>query len=406
MGAPIIKKSVLFLASVVQLSVPQSWACPLYFEETPQAKCRYQGPYKMEAPPLKFQQPERSKPHDNGQVGAWRTLPYVKILDDGLDPAAIALGQRLFFSKDLSLDRSLSCSSCHDPTLAFTDQKPQSTNGSGKSLKRNSPSLFNMIFQQRFFWDGRASSPEEQVLGPLFSKDEMNMSPENLWQRLQEIPEILNALKSIAPPKHQEPPQVWSVRSVSSALISYQATLLSFDSPFDRWALGEHNALNKDEYQGFNIFRSFVSRCSECHIPPLFTSNQLVVIGAPDHPKAGLDRGASGNLIHSSSANTKDFSENPSEPSRNAPLLHGAFKVPSIRNIAKTAPFMHSGAFQTLGEVLRFYNRGGGRTLGLRSPQGLHWHIRPMTLSTREIQLLESFLGSLTDSRLQIPAQP
>jgi cytochrome c peroxidase len=236
-----------------------------------------------------------------------------------------------------------------------------------------------MIFLKRFFWDGRARSPEEQLAGPLFSKDEMNMSPEKLWRRLLETPDLLTSIQEVYPrsPKESPPesPQDWAVHSITDALVSYQATLLAFDSPYDRWALGDQKALTQDQFLGYNIFRSFVSRCAECHIPPLFTSGQLVVIGAPDHPKAGLDLGAA---------------EGGGTTAR-------AFKVPTLRNITLTAPYMHGGSLQTLGEILKFYNRGGGRALGTHMPKDLHWHIRPMTLSPRELQLLEIFLGSLTD---------
>lgn len=367
----VIVVNIVMTMIVAQILLPQALACPNNFSLTATGRCRYQGPYPMATTPTQ---------------GAWRTLPYVKRLDEGLDPRAIALGHRLFSSRELSYERNLSCQDCHNPDHAFTDQNPQSIGGSGLALKRNSPSLYNMIFLQRFFWDGRAASPEEQLAGPLFSKDEMNMSPEKLWQRLLETPDLMAALKEVYPPTlHEsspESPQDWAVRGITDALVSYQATLLAFDSPYDRWALGDQKALTQDQFLGFNIFRSFVSRCAECHIPPLFTSGQLVVIGAPDHPKAGPDHGAGG-----------------AGGAGGGAAAGGTFKVPTLRNIALTAPYMHSGSFQTLGETLRFYNRGGGRALGTHMPKDLHWHIRPMTLSHRELQLLEIFLGSLTDRR-------
>lgn len=381
--------------------------CPPYFADqktrsdpkTPASiLCRYQGPYPM----------------GTGGMDSWQQVPYVPFLDSGIPLGLIDLGKDLFFDPNLSLKRNLSCAQCHEPTKAFTDQKELALDADQKPLRRNTPTLFNVVFLKRLFWDGRSYSLFDQAFHPLLDPQEMGLTPALLFERVREnkshwhkivaastdpsfalFDQKVRETYQLNPPGEslsarilrtqdsQDPmvPEVGVLKTVGLALVAYQSTLLSFDSPFDRWFLGKTPSLPPSQWRGFNVFRSFVTRCAECHIPPLFTSRQLVVIGAPDNPRR-----------------KNDFGEYHQHPD---PLLKGSFKVPTLRNIATTAPYMHSGALGTLKQVIDFYHRGEGRTLAENRVPGLHWHIRPLELSNAEKKDLENFLEALTDSKYE-----
>jgi cytochrome c peroxidase len=146
-------------------------------------------------------------------------------------------------------------------------------------------------------------------------------------------------------------------------------------------------ALDERELEGLNVFRSFVARCAECHTPPLFTNGEVAVIGAPEPRGRVFDAGA--------------------QQTFQAPRLRGGFKVPTLRNIARTAPYMHSGVFTTLRETIDFYNKGRGNAVPPGEPLYLHWHISSPDLSEREVDRLVDFLQTLTDEAFlpQVPAR-
>ena len=171
-----------------------------------------------------------------------------------------------------------------------------------------------------------------------------------------------------------------SLEEVYTALAAFQASLISLNSRYDQYAHGYHDALSEREIEGLNIFRSFVARCAECHTPPLFTNQQVAVIGAPEPEGYPLDIGA--------------------ERTYSAPRLRGGFKVPTLRNIASTAPYMHSGRFKDLFSVMEFYNGGRGHAVPEEVDLHLHWHISSPNLSTDELARLVDFLGTLTDESL------
>jgi cytochrome c peroxidase len=164
---------------------------------------------------------------------------------------------------------------------------------------------------------------------------------------------------------------------VYAALAAFQTTLVSLNSRYDRYAHGYAAALTDREIAGLNVFRSFVARCAECHTPPLFTNGQVAVIGAPEPVGQAFDVGA--------------------EKTFGAVKLRGGFKVPTLRNIALTAPYMHSGAFGTLRETVEFYNKGRGNAVPPGMTLYLHWHISSPNLTEFEVDLLVDFLQTLTD---------
>ena len=300
---------------------------------------------------------------------------------DGFSPQQIDLGRYLFFDPLLSADRSLSCASCHDPAYGFGDGRPRSRGLGGADVGRAAPSLWNAAFLKRFFWDGRASSLEEQAKGSLYSAVEMGRTPEDLLAALAAVPAYVALFDEAFPGGARGV----SLDDLYTALAAFQSSLVSLNSRYDRYALGHHAALDAREIAGLNVFRSFVARCSECHTPPLFTNQQLAVIGAPEPEGRELDVGA--------------------EKILGAPRLKGAFKVPTLRNVARTGPYMHSGRFGTLREAVSFYNRGRGHAIPPGVAMYPHWHIVSPELREEEIDLLLAFLGTLTDESLA-PAVP
>jgi cytochrome c peroxidase len=287
--------------------------------------------------------------NDAGVGGLKTALPSAR---DGFSPQQIDLGRYLFFDPLLSGDNSLSCASCHHPDLAFTDGRPRAVGISGAEVKRGAPSLWNVAFLAKFFWDARASSLEKQMQGPLYS----------------------------AFPDSEGPP---SLGNLYTAIAAFQASLISLNSRYDRYAHGYHDALTDKEIEGMNIFRSFVARCAECHTPPLFTNQQIAVIGVQEPEGNPFDEGA--------------------ESVTGIPGLRGGFKIPSLRNIAKTAPYMHSGTFHELRDAARFYTLGRGHALPEEEQQRMivHWHIWEPQLTDDELDRLVDFLGTLTDENFK-----
>lgn len=278
------------------------------------------------------------------------------------------LGRLLFFDPILSGDRSLSCAHCHRPEHAFSDGLSTARGNEGRRLSRNTPSLYNVGCRERLFWDGRAPDLETQALGPLLSPREMNSRPEEMIARLNEITEY-RALFARA--FDSAGAEVISLESIAAALAAFERTLLSKDSRYDRYVAGDRTALIPSERRGLRVFRSLTTRCFECHPPPLFAAPIAARIGVP-----GADEGLGGGS--------------------GVAAQRGLFRVPSLRNVARTAPYMHDGSIATLDEVVRFYARGGGH--GIEAPpDGISDSIRPFEIDEASAGDLVAFLGALTD---------
>lgn len=304
-------------------------------------------------------------------VGGLKTgLPAFR---DGFTPQQIDLGRYLFFDPALSADGTVSCASCHRPDKGFSDGLPRSRGIRGQELKRNAPSLWNVGFQNKFFWDGRARSLEEQMLGPLYDSHEMGNTRAGLLAKMNALPAYRPLFKSAFP----DAGTGIRLDHIYRALTAFETSLVSLNSRYDLYAQGIHDALTAQEIEGMNVFRSFVARCAECHTPPLFSNQQIAVLGTPEPKGLAFDPGAG-----------KTTGE---------PTLRGGFKVPSLRNVALTAPYNHSGRFNSLRDATEFYNLGRGHAVPKGEKLTLHWHIWEPKLSAREIDRLVDFLGTLTD---------
>ncbi|WP_286234929.1 cytochrome-c peroxidase [Thalassotalea sediminis] len=340
--------------------------CPPSFELSAKGECKLLNLYQF-----------YSSVQGRGVGGTQTSLPDHR---DGFTPSEIDLGRYLFFDPLLSKDGSLSCASCHQPDKGFSDQRDRSIGVTGEKVARSAPTLWNVAFLDKFFWDARAKTLEEQAIGPLFDPKEMGNTPTKLLTDINRNSTYKKLFKQVFPSSESI-----SVANITRALAAFQSSLISLNSRYDRYAHGAHNVLTEREIAGMNVFRSFVARCAECHQPPLFTNNQVAVIGTPEPEGLPFDVGA--------------------EKTFNAKKLRGGFKVPTLRNITKTAPYMHSGRFDNLFDSVEFYTKGRGHAVPKDESLQLHWHIWEPDLTKDEIQLIVEFLGTLTDESLtpQIP---
>lgn len=342
--------------------------CPPSFELSADGRCELRTLYEY-----------YGSVQGQGFGGTQTSLPAHR---DGFTPQQIDLGRYLFFDPVLSADGTVSCASCHQPDKGFSDGLPTSLGIGGQTVSRAAPTLWNVAFLQRFFWDSRAATLEEQMLGPLYAPHEMGNTPPALLASLNAIPVYRELFAQAFDTQAVEP---ISLDQIYLSLAAFQTSLISLNSRYDRYVHGYHEALTPPEIEGMNIFRSFVARCSECHMPPLFTTGQVAVIGAPEPPGRVLDVGA--------------------EKTFNTPRLKAGFKVPTLRNIALTAPYMHSGLFDNLRDTMAFYNGGRGHAVPDGVDLELHWHISSPDLREDELDRLVDFLQTLTDESLkpQVP---
>ncbi|MCF8277149.1 MAG: cytochrome-c peroxidase [Flavobacteriales bacterium] len=342
--------------------------CPPGFELTDEGICKLRSLYQQYASLT-----------DQGVGGLKTALPEFR---DGFTPQQIDLGRYLFFDPILSKDGTISCASCHQLEKAFSDGLATSVGIGGQEVKRGAPSLWNVAFLKLFFWDGRATTLEEQMQGPLFAENEMGTTPHNLRETINSIPNYGKMFRVAFPERNEAKIQL---EEIYTALAAFQTSLISLNSRYDQYAHGFHGALNPQEIEGMNVFRSFVARCAECHTPPLFTNQQLAVLGTPEPEGRELDPGA--------------------QVPYNDVSLRAGFKIPSLRNVALTAPYMHSGRFKTLRETVEFYTKGRGHAVPEGENLYLHWHIWEPELSDNELDRLVDFLQTLTDESF-MPKRP
>jgi cytochrome c peroxidase len=329
-----------------------------------------------------------------GDGGLRRPFPRMAIRDGHeMTEERVALGRLLYFDPVLSGGNDLSCATCHHPDLGLTDGRGLSMGKGGKGLgpereggaqvRRGAPTVWNAAFNHRQFWDGRAEDLEDQARFPITSAEEMAQDPEELVGELQAIPEYVRLFDAAYGGKSGS---AVTFANVAGAVAAFERTLVSDASAFDRYRLGDAAALGPAERRGLVLFRSLKTRCFECHGFPTLANPDFKVIGVPDLPGQKEDRGRA--------------------EAGGGPAYERAFKVPTLRNVALTAPYRHNGKFQTLEEVLAFSARGGGKGEGLELAN-LDDKIRVFSLSTAEQQDLVAFLGALTDEtrRPEIPAR-
>ena len=297
------------------------------------------------------------------------------------------LGEKIFYDASFSSNGKMSCASCHLPENAFTDLQVKSvSNVEGKTVVRNSPTLYNAVFAKRFFYDMRAFYLEQQAEHVIYNKDEFNTNYEEIVKKLSANSEYKTVFSKVFKDKKI------NKQNFSKALSSFVASLYSFDSDFDRFMRNEKQ-ISEDAKKGFNLFMG-KANCATCHfaphfsglVPPFFNENESEVLGITKQPiqKLPIELDSDPGRIQS---NVKK---------ENSWIYENSFKTLTVRNIALTKPYFHNGAFNTLEEVIEFYNEGGGEGLGLPM-KNQTLSADKLNLSDKEKKQLLSFLNALTD---------
>lgn len=281
-----------------------------------------------------------------------------------------ALGKKLFNDKILSKDNTISCASCHLPENGFSDTIAFSKGIEGRVTIRNTPSVLNMKNRPYFFWDGRAASLEEQALMPIAHPDEMGLPIKEAVARLNASSEYRKLFMRVFK-------QLPNSKNLGAAFAAFERTLETDSSRFDAY-MDDMIAFTESEERGRKLFISDKTKCFDCHRGPDFTDDQFKNIGLFD----GYALNDSGRYLIT--RKKEDL---------------GKFKTPGLRNIALTAPYMHNGMFQTLEEVVEYYNNPGAFVL---NPINIDSTLsEPLSLSQQEKADLVAFLKTLTDKRFQ-----
>lgn len=299
----------------------------------------------------------------------------------------VELGKILFFDPRLSGAGQISCASCHLPNLNWTDGLKVSV-GHGKALNtRNSPSIENVWFTKKLFWDGRANSLEEQAQIPLTSEIEMHQDMKVLPKKLQKIKGYRKLFR-----------QTYGADQITTDLIFnslavFQRTVVSSKTPFDLFLEGDKNNLNDQQLEGLHLFRT-KGRCMNCHHGALFTDNDFHNLGLANFGKANQDLG-----LYHATKNPKDS---------------GKFKTPGLRNVMQTGPWFHDGSVKSMDSLMTLYNMGmmsPSYTLAQYEDPLLPQNdrlLRGIMLSRKEMNSLIAFLGALSSEpmKIQIPKLP
>ena len=299
---------------------------------------------------------------------AWRVKVPLGLSEDLQAPSdnpvtrgKVELGRRLYYDPMLSVAGDISCASCHHPARGFTDGRPTSTGHKGQMGTRSAPTVINATYNYSQFWDGRAATLEEQALGPIQNPIEMGNTLDGMVANLQAIPEY--------PPLFEVAfgdPEITPDR-VGRAIASFERIVLSGNSEWDRFMGREEGAMNEQKQRGWELFKG-KAKCTLCHAGQTFSDSDFHNLGVGmSSEKPDLGR----YLV------TKDERDK------------GAFKTPTVRDLSKTAPYMHDGSMKTLEEVLEFYNKGG------ETNPWLDDKVTPLNLTQQEIEDIIAFLHAL-----------
>lgn len=289
------------------------------------------------------------------------------------------LGRLLYFDTRLSADNTVACASCHSPRTAFTDGQPVATGVRGQKGGRSAPTVINSAYNFLQFWDGRAPTLEEQAKGPIANPIEMANTHEAVVRRLKAIPGYRDRFRTVFGTEEI------TIDHVARAIATFERTVLSGNSPFDRFQTGDREALSPAAQRGLQLFFG-KARCNLCHAGPNLGGEQFANTGI-GLEKQNPDWGRS-EVTHR-------------EEDR------GAFKTPTLRDIAGTAPYMHDGSLNTLEEVVEYYNQGGIQKLHDGSPnRWLDKRMQPLDLTQQEKADLVTFLRSLSGEGWQHAQAP
>jgi cytochrome c peroxidase len=306
-------------------------------------------------------------------------------------PEKIELGKQLFFDRRLSGDGTMSCATCHIPELAFTDGQDISLSYPTTRNWRNSPTLINVAFQRYLFHDGRVQTLEDQALFPMMSAFEMNKNLDYLEEQIRQVPEYEHAFKTVFGGEVTR-------ERIAMAIASFERTLISFNSPLDRYLIGHEEALTADAKKGLEIFRG-KGHCTECHHGVSLSDDKFYALAVPENPALQNDPRVVATVRFVAKVyHYEDYRNLREDPGRYLITKDRkdwkAFRTPTLREIAKTAPYMHNGVFNNLDEVIEFFDRGGGQGNAV---------LKPLGLTTDEKKYLKLFLEqALTGEEIKI----
>ncbi|MBI5342674.1 MAG: cytochrome-c peroxidase [Deltaproteobacteria bacterium] len=331
-------------------------------------------------------------------AGALRPLPPPPVPEGNPQTVEkIELGKKLFFDRRLSGDGTMSCASCHVPDQAYTDGQEISLSYPTTRNWRNAPTLINAAYFQSLFHDGRAATLEEQALFPVMSSFEMNLNLDFLEEKLRIVPEYAAAFKKIFGG------EVTRAR-IAMAIAAFERTLVSVNAPIDRYLAGDDAALSPEARRGYGIFTG-KGKCADCHFGPHLSDDRFHALNVPENPEYRKDpRITATRRFVAKVFGYDDYRNLEEDPGRYLVTKDRkdwkAFRTPTLREISRTAPYMHNGILKTLEEVIEFLDRGGGPGNKALSPLGL---------SDGEKRALKAFLVealSGDEVRLKVPAIP
>jgi cytochrome c peroxidase len=326
----------------------------------------------------------------------------------------VFLGEALFFDPNLSSCGTVACATCHLPEMGFSDGERISTGCSGASGRRNSNTIYNTTFLSHLFWDGRVQSLEQQALGPIVDPAEMSNTWDNVIHYIK-TGEHLTTGKSFPDSARFYERYFNKVfegeinsTNVAKAVSDYERTVVTFDSPYDRWVKGDDSALSNPQKRGALVFFGR-GKCSECHVPPTFTDGEFHNVGVPS---TGFEKPEMYPFNHQICGGIPaDIDPGRAE----VPFLQtstsdlGRFKTPTLRNVELTAPYMHNGRFLNLDEVIRHYwNVGRGTTaatLGKLDSKVEFVRLSDFGGHPEDFYILTEFLKALTGSQVDPPAR-
>ena len=295
-------------------------------------------------------------------------------------PEKIELGKQLFFDRRLSGDGTMSCSTCHDPEKGYSDDLAISLSYPTTRNWRNSPTLLNVGFQRFLFHDGRARTLEEQALFPMMSAFEMNRNLDFVEEVIRSVPEYVESFRRVFGNEVTR-------ERMAMAISAFERTLVSVNSPLDRFLKGDRKALSAEAMKGYDIFTG-KGKCADCHDGANLADDKFYALNVPENIEQEKDpRVAATRRFVAKVSNYEDYRNLTEDPGRYLVTKDKndwkAFRTPTLREIAKTAPYMHNGIFATLDEVIEFFDRGGGKG---------NTALKPLGLNNKEKTYLERFL--------------
>jgi len=295
--------------------------------------------------------------------------------------AKVELGKMLFFDRRLSGDGTMSCATCHIPELGFSDGQAISLNYPTTKNWRNSPTLINAAFNKFLFHDGRVETLEDQALFPMMSSFEMNQNLDFLEEEIRSVPEYLALFSKVFGDDDI------TRKRIAMAIAAFERTLISLNSPLDKFLQGNKKILSPEAVNGYEIFTG-KGKCTDCHYGVNLIDNKFHALNVPEHPEFQADpRVAATRRFVAKLYHYEEYRNLQEDPGRYLITKDKkdwrAFKTPTLRDIAKTGPYMHNGVFETLEEVIDFFDQGGGFENTV---------LRPLSLNEGEKKALTVFL--------------